>query len=490
MESGSASYSNSNSLADTRRRITEHDEPVQNERSKVRNRGVEGEFRLHDGSRVAVIGGGPAGSMFSIFLLRILNQAGTKIQLDIFEPRDFAFSGPAGCNHCGGIISDSLVRLLAEEGIVLPEKVVRRGIDSYDLHMDIGSVKIKTPRVDKSIAAIFRGNGPRDSAPGTLISFDGHLLDLAVSNGSNLIRRLISRVSWSNGRPRVHYPDGEQAEYDLVVVATGVNSTVTRLIEDLGLGYRAPVTVKSFVSEYYLGRETVTRQLGTAMHVFLLDLPRLKFAAIIPKGEYATVVMLGQNIDDELVSEFMNSREVRDCFPDSIVPQNSCHCFPRINLKAAKRPFADRLVVIGDSGVSRLYKDGIGAAYRTAKAAANAVGHHGISKKVFAAHYWPICRTLNIDNAIGRFIFSFSHVLQKNRFARKAVYRMTVVEQLTTGSKRRMSGILWDLFTGSAPYRDILKRTLSPTFLVGVAWNLVAGSLASEMKDRSTDHAQ
>jgi len=33
------------------------------------------------------------------------------------------------------------------------------------------------------------------------------------------------------------------------------------------------------------------------MHVFLLDIPRLEFAAIIPKGDYATVCLLGEDIE-------------------------------------------------------------------------------------------------------------------------------------------------------------------------------------------------
>ena len=103
------------------------------------------ELKLSDGSRVAVIGGGPAGSLFSYFLLDTANRAGLDIQLDIYEPREFSRPGPAGCNMCGGIISESLVQALAAEGIILPPTVVQRGIDSYVMHMDVGSVHIKRP---------------------------------------------------------------------------------------------------------------------------------------------------------------------------------------------------------------------------------------------------------------------------------------------------------------------------------------------------------
>ena len=76
-------------------------------------------LKLQDGSRVAVMGGGPAGSFFSYFLLDMAGRAGKKIHVDIYEPRDFTIVGPPGCNMCGGIISESLVQMLATEGIAV-----------------------------------------------------------------------------------------------------------------------------------------------------------------------------------------------------------------------------------------------------------------------------------------------------------------------------------------------------------------------------------
>ncbi len=67
---------------------------------------------LEDGSRVAVIGAGPAGSMFSYFFLSMAETMGLGVDVDIFEPRRFCHRGPAGCNHCGGIVSESLVQRL------------------------------------------------------------------------------------------------------------------------------------------------------------------------------------------------------------------------------------------------------------------------------------------------------------------------------------------------------------------------------------------
>lgn len=82
--------------------------------------GAPGDPRLVDGSRVAVIGAGPAGSFFSCFLLSMAERAGLTLDVDLYEPRDFRRPGPQGCNMCGGIVSESLVQNLAMEGISLP----------------------------------------------------------------------------------------------------------------------------------------------------------------------------------------------------------------------------------------------------------------------------------------------------------------------------------------------------------------------------------
>ena len=106
------------------------------------------------------------------------------------------------------------------------------------------------------------------------------------------------------------------------------------------------------------------------MHVFLLSIPRLEFAALIPKGDYVTLCLLGHDIDKDLIQQFLESSEVRRRMPPSWAPPlDSCHCSPKISMESAVQPFADRLVFVGDCGTTRLYKDGIGAAYRTAKAA-------------------------------------------------------------------------------------------------------------------------
>src|SRR5574342_1436602 len=149
---------------------------------------------LDHGSRVAVIGGGPAGSFFSYFLLDMAERTDLKIQVDIYEPRDFDIPGPTGCNMCGGVLYESLVQSLAVEGINLPETVVRRGVERNMLHLDIGSVCIQTPRPEKRIATTFRGIGPRGLMDFSSEGLDNFLLKLAEKKGARHIRGRVENV--------------------------------------------------------------------------------------------------------------------------------------------------------------------------------------------------------------------------------------------------------------------------------------------------------
>ena len=445
---------------------------------------------LEDGSRIAVIGAGPAGSMFSYFFLTMAETIGLDATVDIFEPRHFCHRGPAGCNHCGGVVSETLVQRLATEGIRLPDSIVQRGLESYTLHMDVGDVEIATPLMEKRIAAIYRGNGPRESEPLSAHSFDGYLMELAEEQGASVIRRLVTDVRRQDESMRVECSDQYSDVYDLVVIATGVNSRLQETLEIESREFRPPGRTKTFICEFFLGRQVIEQTLGPSMHVFLLDIPRLEFAALIPKGEFATLVLLGDDIDDELIERFFSSPEVQNRFPGSVVPEHACHCYPRINVRPAKPPYRDRLVMIGDSGSTRLFKDGIGAAYRTAKAAAKTAVFHGVGAENFKRHYAPLCRKINNDNRVGKFVFSVASLVQKARFARRGVLRMTCVEQNQVDRPRRMSDVLWDLFSGSESYTNVFLRTLSPAYIGRLVWNLIAGNSPRRSGDNPPSHSE
>ena len=433
---------------------------------------------LSDGSRVGVVGGGPAGSFFCYFLLEMAERVGLNLQVDIYEPRDFSVPGPAGCNMCGGIVSESLVQNLAMEGIDLPATVVQRSIDSYFLHMDVGDVRIETPLREKRIAAVHRGGGPKGMQP-TSGGLDGFLLGRAQAQGAHWKRARVDGIQWDSGRPQIKSQAGTWETYDLLAVAVGVNSSALKLFEATGLNYKAPRSSKTYICEFCIGRDLIRRDLGCSMHVFLLNMHRLDFAALVPKREYVTLCLLGEDIDKPLIQEFLGSHEVRQTLPANWrIPDQFCHCSPKISVSSAFRPFADRIVFIGDCGTTRLYKDGIGAAYRTAKAAAKTAIFEGVSAEDFRRHYWPVCQAIRNDNRIGKLVFAVTRLIQNNRVARAALWRMVSEEQRIDGTRRRMSVVLWDTFTGSAPYRDVILRTFHPAFWTRFLWYILRAGWA------------
>lgn len=444
-------------------------------------------YRLVDGARIAVIGGGPAGAFFAYFALTMAAQAGRKIEVDIYEPRDFFQPGPGGCNMCAGIVSEKLGEMLAAEGITLPSAVVRQGIGSYVLHMDVGSARIETPRAGKRISAVYRGAGPRDSSNVNQLGLDGHLLSLALERGAAWINERVSELAWRDGRPQIQTRSGMAQAYDLLVVTAGVNSAALKLFEEMGLPYQAPETTKTYLREYYVGQEKVHQLLGDAIQIFLLQIPGLEFGMLIPKREYITVCLLGEEIDKDLAQAFLDAPEVQACLPAGLnTARFSCQCSPRINIRAAQHPYADRIVFVGDCSATRLYKDGVGSAYRTAKVAASTAIFHGVSGEDFERHYRPALEAIEADNDIGRLILRVISLVRNQRFARKAMLRMVLREQDKPSQRRHMSTVQWDMYTGSGTYKQILLRMLHPAFLLRLGYESLISLLPEKTGRQAT----
>ena len=366
---------------------------------------------------------------------------------------------------------------------------MQRGLESYSRHLDVGSVKIETPHHEKRIATVHRGGGPRDVKESAWGSFDAHVFAMAREAGGNWVRNKVVELAYGENCIKVTPNNEAPIDYDLVVMATGKRTQALKMLDKLDIGFTPPVMAKAYISEIHMGNAEITRQLGNSMHLFLPDIPHVKFGALIPKGDYVTFCMLGNKITNEAVSSFINLPEVRGCMPpDWVVPEKMCHCSPGLAIHGAKKPYADRLLCVGDCSVSRLYKDGIGAAYRAAKAAAVAVVHEGVSEAALEKHYWPTLRGIANDNNYGKFIFEVTKLVQKVPFIRRGVLRMVRREQAHPERPQRMSEVLWDTFTGSAPYKEVFLRTLNPLFFLPFAWDIAAGFFSLKPTKRSLAH--
>jgi flavin-dependent dehydrogenase len=418
------------------------------------------DYILKDGAHIAVIGGGPAGSFFSIFALKMAKLLGKELNITIFEPKDFTEDGPRGCNRCGGVISELLVQTLAVEGINLPDSVVRKGINSYMLHTHHGSVYIASPSLEKSIATVYRGRGPKGIIKKDKESFDNFLLSLAVKEGAVHNPIKIDRIEYKNKRPVLFSQDQKIQEAELVVGAIGVKSQTSKILEDLGFGYIKPETITASVAEIGMDRSIVSEYFGDSIHLFLLPNKDIKFAAMIPKGTCVTVCILGNNIRADTLNEFIDNPVVKSVLPKTIPYKIDCRCLPKMNVRAPKIPFTDRVVICGDAGSTRLFKDGLGAAYIMGKAAAKTVVFHGVRKEHFQQEYYPVYKSIIIDNHYGRYLYAIIDIYRKNRILTKGMLEVVRKEQQDSNNRRILSTILWDMFTGNERYKNIFPKAL------------------------------
>ena len=422
---------------------------------------MSSDYQLHTNSKIAVIGGGPSGSLFSIFALKMAKMMGINLNLTIFENKDFTKDGPNGCNKCGGVISELLVQTLAVEGISFPAEVIQRGINSYVLHTNRGDVTIATPVLEKTIATVYRGGGPKGIQEKNKNSFDDFLLNYAKQEGAVHVPAKIEEIHYRK-KPILSSGGKDLMEADLLVGAFGVNSATHKLFENLNIGYERPSTTSAFVTELELGTEMVTHNFGSSIHFFLLPYPKnIKFAALIPKGGYVTLCILGKKIDQKTVDSLLNLPTVKKILPEKILNDKSCKCFPKLTISSAKGAFANRIVVIGDAGSTRLFKDGLGASYLMGKAAAKTAVLYGVSKKHFAEHYLPVYRRTHIDNVFGKYLYTITDIYKNYGLFTESMLEVIQKEQNRDEATRRLSTILWDVFTGNETYKNVVYRAMN-----------------------------
>lgn len=405
---------------------------------------------------------------------------GKELNVTIFEPKDFTKDGPGGCNRCGGIISELLVQTLAVEGINLSDSVVRKGINSYVLHTNRGDADICTPNLEKTIATVYRGGGPKGMIAGEKESFDRFLLKQAVSEGAVHEKTRIDNIEYRE-RPVLLSRGSEVMSADVVVGAFGVNSTASKMFEGLGFGYKEPPTVTAAIAEIRMGEDVVAEHFGNSIHLFLLPDAGIKFAAMIPKGPYVSLCILGKDLTAAKVDDFISKPVVKAVLPKDVPYQVECRCLPKMNVGAPKIPFTDRIVMCGDAGSTRLFKDGLGAAYLMGKAAAKTVVFRGVGAEDFRADYYPVYKEIVIDNMFGRYLYMITDIYRKNRILTKALIETVRKEQAGKSASRPLSSMLWDMFTGNERYKRILPKAMSPKMHINL-WGQTAKALVTRRK--------
>jgi len=418
---------------------------------------------------VGIVGGGPAGSFAAIHLARFAAQAGLRLEILLFEPRDFRLPGPRGCNRCAGIVSSNLVRHLERLGMPIPEGVIQAHLRAYTIVLDDETWTLTQPDPQRRILSVYRGGGPRQRPLGNApASFDAFLLQQAVAHGARHIPQRVRRVyREADGRPLIHTAR-EDYPVDLVVLATGVNSSPPL---DGAFGYLPPATAVMAQDEVLRPPDWPADQ----VQMFFRQPRGLKFGALIPKGGYLNISLLGEGLSTQAVEEFLDAQNLSLLLKAG---GSLCGCTPRIAITPARRYFGDRWVAVGDAAVTRLYKDGMGSAFRTARAAMHTAVFHGIDHRAFARHYAPLCRRIVRDNAYGRLLFAcWQLTLRLPRLL--AAWKACLRTELRLPPAQRLHiRVLWGMFTGDEPYRRLFWLSVHPRALLRLGCHLSRGRCA------------
>ena len=433
-------------------------------------------IQLSNNSKIAIIGGGPAGSFFANDAIREAKRLGIDIQITIFNSKDFSQRGPIGCNMSASVIAGTLHAKLTRDGIILPESIIRQEIKGYYFQTEEYGIELYKPdqTSKSSIMAVYRGNGPLYSTHTESHSFDDFLLQNVIKQGVNVIPESVldinfpssldSPVTLTYGKSGQHH----SMEADLVVGAFGINSNMANKVEDLGFGYIPPKTIRTCQMEIPLDPAFIKDSFKDNIQVFALGIEPFRFASMVPKGNYVTVSLVGsRDLTSNDLIDFLNHRTVRKKLPhDWEMPEKFCMCLPKIVLSHSKNPFTDRLVLVGDASISRIFKNGLESAYITSQLAVRAAFEYGISSDDFARHYYkPARKLLAMDNKLGAVILAISDFVTSQNWLVKA--RLSYVED-KRGSwiANHLNTLLWNMVTGDAPYHKILVQALNPLFQI------------------------
>lgn len=427
------------------------------------NAGLE----LQDGARIAVIGGGPAGAFFAFFALQEAARKGLRLDVVLYDGKPFAHSGPAGCNMCAGVVAATLVEKLRVMGLTLPPEVVQREIEGYRLQTSQGSVTLLPPAESGTIYTIYRGNGPRGSTHAGNISFDDYLLDQVSGLGAKIVSERVKAIRLPEEpghKATIVRQRGDEDAVDLVVGAFGVQGPLPAHVASLGFGYRPPPTMAAYQVELHWGEPAVSRCLGNVVCLCALGLPGIEFIALTPKREFVTATLVGPEAGPKALAAFLAHPVVAHCLPAEWQPAaDFCRCRPSVPTGPCRNAFTDRMVVIGDASVSRLYKNGLESAYVTAKAAAETAVWHGVSRQAWEQHYQPVCAQIARDSRYGEVLFWLNGLTFRAAPLGQLLLRAVRREQEAyPPTQRTINGLLWSTFTGDRLYGEILRGVLGP----------------------------
>ena len=428
--------------------------------------------RLHDGSTVVIIGGGPGGAACAIRLLRGADARGLRLRVLVFEGKNFNVHA----NQCVGVLSPPIEEVLADElDVRLPSALIKRQIFGYRLHGTRENL-------------LLTGHGATAAMPGRghatyaveRAHFDRFLLDHARELGAQVIDSRVTGIEFirADGLDEVRvYSESEYVRADVVVGAFGLDEAMLSVFEEVTnrdgrRGFRRPAKwLQSYLTTLPAPARFQTERLGHIVHAFLLprSCPRIEFGAVTPKGDHILVNIAGARVTSTDLDDFLQLPAVQKLLPP-FDPTVINYYEGRFPSAPAHAPYGHRYALVGDAtGWLRPFKGkGINTALVTGLRAADAMLAHGVSRRAFT-HYRKSCADLLGDHTYG--------VLVRRLMLMSArVFLDPLIDIGKTDPV--MYDALFDSVSGHDSYRNIISRSLKPHLVRKVGMRLLRGRRA------------
>jgi len=411
---------------------------------------------LTDGSRVAIIGGGPGGAGCALALERMARALHRQVHITLLEGKEFR--GERHYNQCAGVLSPPLPSLLEKElGIPFPYELKRAEIRRYVLHTEREQITL-SENGEPSIAL-------------RRIQFDAYMLEQAQARGVEIVKARAVDVEFHDDGA-VIYTENAPVLCDVIVGAFGLDEG-TAAIFSRQTAYRPPKYLDSIVTKYHPGQEAMAA-FGNDIHAFLPAEMRIEFGAATPKGNHLTINIAGQHVDIPAMERFLSSGPVQRVLPNLAQarrnnPDDLRFFKGRFPRTLARGRYGDRYVMVGDSaGLVRAFKGkGVTSAVLTGIRAARTMMEAGISQRAFHEHY----RRANLD-----IIRDIPYGLVMRRMTIYAA-RFGLLDPVIRAARATpaLQEALFGAVSGHTLYRDIFLQMLRPQIIAAVLRELPPG---------------
>lgn len=467
---------------------------------------------LPPGAIVAVIGGGPAGALFAIQLLQRAVKLARPLKVLIFERRyQPGVSGASalpdcwnGCNHCAGGISPRLNDRLRELGLSLPASVIQSRIRSLTIQGYWKNITLEVP-AGREMFSVYRGSRP-SRRPDPQQNLDGFLLQAAQQAGAEVIGAEVTGVARAaEGKPLITYRQNQieqRVEADLLVFAAGVNGKPGMRAEDNPMfqairqvlpDYQPPRLRRALIFELELDAAQPP-WLEEELHFVEYGskaLP-LEMCSLVPKRGYLTAVLVGRSVDKvgeadaarRIARQFLDLPHIRKIVPPRARLRMACTCSPNMVVGTARHPFGARVAVVGDMVTSRLYKDGLLSAQRTASALASVALDQGVDEPSLRWGYGPVVEQFRRDNRFAAAVFLLHRLVFGSSVLSRFLYQAVLTERKSApATQRKLENLLWKIASGDDHYEQLFRAMMRPSVL----GSILVGGIAVTLRNWLTE---